>query len=50
MSFDPSSIIVNLKVVDLMQNARLNGKLKSLVPESMTTIASQKYMYRHLRL
>jgi hypothetical protein len=33
MSFDPSSIIVNPKVVDLMQNARLNGKLKSLVPE-----------------
>jgi len=33
MSFDPSSIIVNPKVVELMQYARLNGKLKSLVPE-----------------
>jgi hypothetical protein len=33
MSFDPSSIIVNPKVIELMQYARLNGKLKSLVPE-----------------
>ena len=32
MSFDPSSIIVNPKVVELIQYARLNGKLKSLVP------------------
>jgi hypothetical protein len=33
MSFDPSSITVNPKVVELIQYARLNGKLKSLVPE-----------------
>ena len=48
MSFDPSSIIINSKVVELIQYARLNGKLKSLVPEHDNN--SNTDMYRHLRL